>query len=273
MTHVMIDLETLDTASTAVILQIGAQAFSRSDGLIGDGLAVQVDPQSCLDVGMTVSWATIHWWLTGGWGAADTLPKPGEGLHLSQALSALGQYISSFNGEETVVWARGPGFDISILEVAHRACGAGLPWRFYNVRCVRTLTEMCPQVRRVEAEVKHNALSDARAQAQHVLECWRSMGATDGEEVGSSPLAAAEPTVAGQEAFDNLRELRELRKLYDELQRFDWGYRMGSNERFFRGDREMIKLTTRAHLLKGGPELLRAVSNYQAGVGPEVSRP
>jgi hypothetical protein len=73
------------------------------------------------------------------------------------------------------VWANSPTFDLSILHFAYQAKGVECPWNFRQERDVRTLAAICPDVKRVEPEIKHNAESDARAQAQWVLNMLASL--------------------------------------------------------------------------------------------------
>jgi hypothetical protein len=62
---------------------------------------------------------------------------------------------------------------LPILDTAYRACGMSAPWAYYNARDYRTLKyEMNKDLFRsleVKPEVKHNALSDAKAQALTLL--------------------------------------------------------------------------------------------------------
>lgn len=85
--HLMIDIETLSTAVDAAITQIGLAPF-RIDGTdpLEDGVLINVDPQSCIDLGMRVDWSTTHWWMMQSREARDALPRPGEGLPLPDAL-------------------------------------------------------------------------------------------------------------------------------------------------------------------------------------------
>ena len=76
--HLMLDLETLSTAGDAAILQIGIVPFEiGGEGMAGDGLNINVDPDACMMAGLRVDWSTVHWWLNQSAEARATLPAPG----------------------------------------------------------------------------------------------------------------------------------------------------------------------------------------------------
>lgn len=76
-------------------------------------------------------------------------------------------------GEE--VWCHGATFDAPILEAAYAAVfSSEAPWKFWNVRCYRTVLALGN--RRPDKYLdgdKHNALSDAKAQAMAVAATLR----------------------------------------------------------------------------------------------------
>ena len=61
-----------------------------------------------------------------------------------------------------------------ILGNAFRACGIPVPWNFYDERCYRTLKSLFPQLKAADTRgTKHNALEDARYQAEHLIKIIR----------------------------------------------------------------------------------------------------
>lgn len=63
MTHIMCDLETLDTATTACVLSIGLVAFDPNSGVINDRFYAAFPRAQQLKVGRTISDATLTWWM------------------------------------------------------------------------------------------------------------------------------------------------------------------------------------------------------------------
>ncbi len=61
MKDLMLDIETLDVKTTAVITQLGACYFDRYTGKIGRTFLQNISVGSCLMYGLTVDEQTINW--------------------------------------------------------------------------------------------------------------------------------------------------------------------------------------------------------------------
>lgn len=161
--YVMIDLETLDTTRSSVILSIGAVRFDATNILDEMYSEVNIDDQ--LKLGRKVSGRTICWWHDQN-DLAKKVFETNEGApRLASALAKLGGFV--IPGD--TVWGNGASFDIGILEDAYDCLEINTPWQFHEVRCYRTFKELFPDVRKeAQPAVEHNALCDARAQALHM---------------------------------------------------------------------------------------------------------
>ena len=85
-TDISFDLETLGVDPGCVITQIGACAFDVDDPIAERQMFnTFVDPQSCLDLGMTIKWSTIKWWLVQPEAARKAMVTD-ETVHISKAL-------------------------------------------------------------------------------------------------------------------------------------------------------------------------------------------
>jgi hypothetical protein len=174
-TDLSVDLETLGTEPGCVITQIGLCAFNSRDvgASVKSAYLIRVDPQSCLDLGMHVSWSTISWWLRQEEAARMFMAEAG-GAPLSVALSHAGNFMAEhFDLKEFKIWGHGATFDVSLLNEAYRLCKLPVPWAFRNVRDTRTLIDLRPcdgAWRKVEGTA-HNAADDALAQAEWVQRC------------------------------------------------------------------------------------------------------
>jgi len=183
MTHrnFMIDLETLSTDNDAVILSIGAVEFTLpkfdgpvfNEGSLGREFYQNVDPQSCIDRGMSVNASTVEWWQDQDPAAQQALRA--NRVHLFAALTRLAVYLvpDDIADDTCTVWAHGDVFDIAILNNAYRLIKAKTPWKYNAVRDARTaydLTGVWPSDdHNDENHVAHNALSDAKRQARAVI--------------------------------------------------------------------------------------------------------
>lgn len=169
MNNVMIDLETLSTRMDAAILSIGAVRFDSDK--IGEKFYTAVTVDSNTERGRHVSGATLAWWM-GQSADARAVFTDAQAIHISAALCVL----SSFLGPEAIVWGNGANFDISILQHAFEQQGMSVPWKYNNVRCLRTIRNLdgakeCVQV--PENTCAHNALADAEWQARWLQNAWR----------------------------------------------------------------------------------------------------
>jgi len=173
--QVMLDIETLDTKSTAAIISIGMTLFSVEEGIV-DTYYREIDLQSCLDLGLTISTDTLHWWLRG----INLLPtlidvtdstykRTGTiQLVLTNLINRLESWIPDIDNR--LIWCKGTDFDISILCNAYNLIGYPVPWKYNKVRDLRTLIKLFPQVPAPpKPDNLHNALTDARWQTQHLI--------------------------------------------------------------------------------------------------------
>lgn len=169
--HIMIDLETLDTAVTGVILSIGAVKFDK-DGISNDGFYRSVTIQSNLDEHRTISPSTLAWWLDQTDKARAVITDP-NAVPLTQALDDLAEWIGPM-WKGKLVYGNGADFDISML--AHAYHRVPTPWQFFNVRCFRTIKNlgMAKSVPKPANALAHNALFDAIAQAEHLIDIWKA---------------------------------------------------------------------------------------------------
>ncbi len=163
MSKIMIDIETLDTRASAVVLSIGAVTFN--DTQLGETFHRRIDIDSCLKLGMTVSGRTISWWM-GQTNAARKLFQQ-QGTHVA---NVLGQLTRAFDWTKIdEVWANGTDFDLSILSNAFEQSNVRCPWEYYKGRDYRTIRKMFPKdllnELTVEPRIEHDALEDATSQA------------------------------------------------------------------------------------------------------------
>jgi hypothetical protein len=170
----MIDLETLGTSQSAAIAAIGAVEFNPRGGELGPAFYCHVDIEDAVAAGLKIEPNTVKWWLRQGEEARAELALPRRPLPLSQALQRLAIFLAGNDNTvdtkgELVVWAKGTSFDCAILRTAYDLVGSELPWHYWNERCYRTIARLVPAIAEPEFDgVAHNALEDAKHQAQHL---------------------------------------------------------------------------------------------------------
>jgi 3'-5' exoribonuclease Rv2179c-like domain len=172
--HIMVDLETLSTAPSAVILSIGAVKMDLENLTLGPEFYALVDP---VDQPGTIDAATVLWWLEASAEARAAL-KALTPVYLPIALINFSGFVSPVHAPEDVaVWGNGAAFDNVILRDAYRRCRQREPWTYRGDYCYRTM------FRNFGADlpagsasgVRHNALDDARLQATNLIEIFRRL--------------------------------------------------------------------------------------------------
>ena len=171
MSNIMLDLETMGTGSNSAITAIGAVKFS-SKGL-GEEFYRVVDLGSCVDAGLTIDPSTVMWWMQQSDEARKALCK--SPTKLDQALLDFNLFV----GDSSVakIWGNGSDFDNVILANAYQKLNMPMPWRFYNSRCYRTVKNLLGgSTELVRVGTAHNALDDAKSQADHLIKIMNLVG-------------------------------------------------------------------------------------------------
>ena len=161
MRHVMLDLETLGTLPGSVILAIGAVEFNGTE--LGETFLRTISLKSSLGLGLKIQAETLEWWIQ-----QDPAVLQAQFKDAVSVFTAATDFRNWFNKEpDRVVWGNGASFDMPLLEAMYTAMQAGPPWTYRNQMCVRTILKVA-DVKIIAPSDKHNALSDAVAQAQAV---------------------------------------------------------------------------------------------------------
>lgn len=163
-----IDLETLSTRFDAPILSIGVAQFSRDSGKIGSTFYREVKIESAVQYGV-VNGGTIAWWM----GQSDAAKRIFQGEDKKVTLPQALLDLSKFLPPAAVVWGNGATMDITVLEYAIAKMGSKVPWDFWNIRDMRTVVDIAGYRKGdvVFTGVPHNALDDAKHQAEVISHC------------------------------------------------------------------------------------------------------
>ena len=170
MQSVMIDIETLGTASNSVILSIGAVEFDLNG--LGKEFEVFIDPESCTDHGLVIDARTVMWWMGQSDAARGELLKR-KGVPLDEAMVKL---HNAFDWKGKQVWCNGTDFDFPIIGSACKAVGTLEPWQYWAKMDYRTLKNLpgAPKMQK-RSGTHHNALDDAKTQAEHAVEIHKAL--------------------------------------------------------------------------------------------------
>lgn len=174
MNHVMLDLETLDTTPSAVIVSIGACRFDPNTGEVGEKFYAILDRDSQTLMGRTSSDSTLKWWNEPGQAEArKVFEEP-----VTEVRRALHDFSNFLPLDVGGIWGNGAAFDNVILWHAFRQFGLDLP-PFWTDRCFRTIKAL-GKANGIEPPpfrgTAHNALDDAVHQAQHLGVISQALG-------------------------------------------------------------------------------------------------
>jgi exodeoxyribonuclease VIII len=179
MNDVMVDLETLGTSSKAAIISIGAVFFDPAMQVFGPTFYRVASLESNLRIGREMDGSTVRWWMTQS-DEARAIFNYESAVPLPQALDEFASYLRQFEPDPTKytvkLWGNGSDFDNVLLASAYADAGTPVPWKFYNNRCFRTLKSHCPSIKMARVGTHHNALDDAKSQAQHALLVLKALG-------------------------------------------------------------------------------------------------
>jgi hypothetical protein len=171
-THIMVDIETTDTAVTSRILSIGAVTFklfapmhlpSALSDVYNNGHQFYAIASETSQLNRTVSPSTMAWWDTQ---PAEVRDEAFSGTaRLEDVLIDFGLWVASIEGDK-LLWCKGTDFDFPIVENAMDSYHIKHPWTFRQLRDCRTAFSMFPQVTTEPNATPHNALADALHQAR-----------------------------------------------------------------------------------------------------------
>lgn len=178
-TSIMVDIETMSTATNAAIVSIGACGFDHevinTPEEITDRFYTSVSLTSNEEAGRHISASTVEWWLRQSKEAQTALSmEPIRSLRA--ALIEFRIWAQSLKPAAHFIWANDPDFDVVILRSAFDAVNQGWPFAYYNNRSCRTLKHLAwpnddaPNFR--ASGVHHKADDDAVAQAVMVQHGW-----------------------------------------------------------------------------------------------------
>lgn len=169
--QIVLDLETLSTRSNAAIVSIGAVAIENLE--IVDEFYVNVDPKTCKEAGLHIDPLTIEWWAQQDLEARSALTV--NPLPLDEALDKFATFFGTGK-----IWGMGANFDVVIIETAMTQSGWNanrdardkFPWKFWDIFCLRTLMNVLDK--RLPKANNHNALDDAKAEAEMLIEILKT---------------------------------------------------------------------------------------------------
>lgn len=170
MSDVMIDLETLGTKNDCVVVSIGACKFNPEKQKIESTFYMIFEMQDQLDRGRVIQADTLKWWFRQENAAQKVFHDQAKNPTMILNTFATWLKTVSPNSKELKVWGNGSTFDISIMEHMYNQYNIKCPWPYNGVMDLRTFRRFMANNDKVpNLGTKHNALDDAIAQAEFVM--------------------------------------------------------------------------------------------------------
>jgi len=167
MKNLMIDLETLGTEPDAPIISIGAVFFDKKG--LGEDFQVNLDINQQIKDGRKMTGDTFKWWLEQE-NAAKRVFKESATSTMWGLQLFYNWAFEQCSPRTMCPWGNGATFDISIMENILNQYDVEIPWRFWNIRDLRTFKEYVHDGKNVQFQgTPHNALDDAKHQARMVI--------------------------------------------------------------------------------------------------------
>lgn len=181
--HVMIDLETLGRAPGCKVMSLGAVAMTPE----GPGPTFYRVFDWKDQEGLLEEPETVQWWSEQDEAARAALfgptvvrtPTRVALVEFAAWLDTLGPF------KHRRIWGNGGDFDAPILAKLYEAAfpndnpsaPSAQPWNFWNSRCYRLLKNLRRGIELHRQGAHHNALDDARSQADHAVRLLNALDA------------------------------------------------------------------------------------------------
>jgi hypothetical protein len=198
LSHLMLDLETIDNSYTSAILSIAAVPWNPDTGAFAkkNYFYEVINLQSCFDKGLTAGGDTIEWWFHQSENARmEAIGKNKDKLTLPQALIKFELFLNTYktlDNKGYKIWGNSARFDIGILANAYKVCNLPIPWSFRNERDVRTLVQIIPDLKTKTkfTGVRHNPVDDCKHQIKYCSKIWRKINGKQTQQKTTSKKAS-----------------------------------------------------------------------------------
>jgi hypothetical protein len=186
---IMLDFETLDTGPFPALLSVGAVAFDPTapadvdiDPAGADCFFREVDAQSCIDRGASVSRRTLQWWVhpDRAAGREHILTDAARPVH--QVIAQLIGWASTYATTDSCLWSHGLLADAAWLGSYLTTCGYSWPggiFSYRQMRDTRTVYALAQGHRffdQAKPTIAHHPLHDCIAQVKNLRYARKVLG-------------------------------------------------------------------------------------------------
>lgn len=191
-THLIVDIETLSTRPSAVVLSLACTAFQFEvpqsfNYYVENGFHVKIEVEPQIRAGRKIDQDTVDWWLKQTPEARLITKKSADDTSPADALDQFRLYIENLRkhhgyDDKGFVWSRGSNFDFPIIETLHHDFEKKLPFSNWRIRCLKTMFDVMtggdwgqyePESGTPKGFLKHNALHDTAMDAIRCTDIFR----------------------------------------------------------------------------------------------------
>lgn len=172
----MVDLETMGSGPTSVVVQIGCVAFEIDTGEILHELLVNVNPQEEIENGFTIEGSTLTWWAEEAKKGHCTWTS-GQ-MDCKTAWLRYANFIRGYGTRNSRVWSHST-FDAPIVTYHLNVLKLRQPVHFNRYLDLRTISVLArgrfsiPESQRPDDA--HDALADCKYQVEWLCACWKEL--------------------------------------------------------------------------------------------------
>ena len=170
--NLMLDIETYATTMDACVMTIGAVVFDH-EGLEISCFYRRIDGASCDELGLYRDPKTIAFWKEQSPESQYEIETLENRVNIRDAMTDFTTFWKTSRCE--YLWCNGANFDEPILSTVYHKLNLEKPWRFFNVRCVRTLLSLVNLRTSNFGVVAHHALEDCRNQIKGVVNAMKML--------------------------------------------------------------------------------------------------
>jgi hypothetical protein len=175
--RIMIDIETMSTASNALVLSVGAVSWmmNKQGPIFTECREWVLDPRQQFVYGRGTSAGTLKFWMD--------QPASAREHWLCGQLSSIGACINGVRAicdggdDDAEVWSNGIVFDLGNLASLSEQIGEPVPWKYNAARDARTIYRVTPRLRTRPAHtpvigLAHTPIYDCKTQIWGLWEHW-----------------------------------------------------------------------------------------------------
>ena len=171
MNKIMLDVETTGNIANTAIIQLSMVRFDE-DGNAGDSLHINIDAEEQYKLGAQYTQSTLDWW-------QQTNPQLFESItttnvhSVNEALDIIDAFVTPYD----YIWCHAT-FDMPILDNLYHLAGRRRPYKYTNVRDIRTIVELSKinlSSYNWAKEKTHDSLDDCMFQIKYTTDAMKQL--------------------------------------------------------------------------------------------------